>query len=97
MKTINNIKNLLIRLLGGITAEESNRLQIYRFYCGAVSGYCCVVSEMQKQYGKPADEWCNNVYNFVKKELNKNVTLKHHAAKGTIKGEWVKKDISKYK
>ena len=97
MKTINNIKNSLIRLLGGITAEESNRLQIYRFYSGAVYGYCSVVSKMQKQYGKPADEWCNNIYNFVKKELNKNVTLKHHAAKGTIKGEWVKKDISRYK
>lgn len=94
---MNNIKNSLIRLLGGITAEESNRLQICRFYSGAVYSYYCVESEMKKQYGKPADEWCNNIYNFVKKELNKNVTLAQEADKGTIEGEWLEENISKYK
>lgn len=66
MRIIKIIKNTLIHLLGGLTKEDRNEWIKWKYYDGKKWAYFEVYMKMESQYGKPADEWCKILYEYVK-------------------------------
>lgn len=68
------IKNAIIHLLGGVTAEECveecEEVKLISMHAARFATYCEVLEKMDKCYGMSAHDWCNNMYNFVKKTVN---------------------------
>ena len=59
------IKTLLIHLLGGVTVAESRKRGKKSFYLG-MKGACIDIRDYADSlYGKPADEWCKLMYEFI--------------------------------
>ncbi len=59
------IKNWFIHLLGGVTLEESRESDMNSFYLGRFSCIKSVRHKAISMYGKPADEWCKNMYKYI--------------------------------
>lgn len=59
------IKTWLIHLLGGVTVTESRKRGKKSFYLG-MEGTCIDIRDYAEYlYGKPADEWCKLMYEFI--------------------------------
>ena len=59
------IKTLLIHLLGGVTVTESRKKGEKSFNLG-MKGACIDIRDYADYlYGKPADEWCKLMYEFI--------------------------------
>ena len=59
------IKTLLIHLLGGVTVAESRKKGEKLFNFG-MKGACIDIRDYAEYlYGKPADEWCKLMYEFI--------------------------------
>lgn len=59
------IKALLIHLLGGVTVTESRKRGEKSFNLG-MKGACIDIRDYAEYlYGKPADEWCKLMYEFI--------------------------------
>ena len=59
------IKTLLIHLLGGVTVTESRKRGEKSFNLG-MEGACIDIRDYAEYlYGKPADEWCKLMYEFI--------------------------------
>ena len=58
-------KTWLIHLLGGVTVSESRKKYEKIFRLG-MKGACIDIHEYADfLYGKPADEWCKLMYEFI--------------------------------
>lgn len=59
------IKTWLIHLLGGVTVTESRKKGEKLFNFG-MKGACIDIRDYAEYlYGKPADEWCKLMYEFI--------------------------------
>ena len=59
---MNDIKEKLIHLLGGVTKDEQKLLAKYEYYLGTLRTCDEVLTIMKKAYGMPADQWAKHVY-----------------------------------
>lgn len=59
---MNDIKEKLIHMLGGITKDEHEMIAKYEYYLGVLRACDEVLAIMKKAYGMPADEWAKYVY-----------------------------------
>lgn len=63
------IKTWLIHLLGGVTASELQERGVDRFSLGVFVALTIVKKYSKSLYGKPADEWCKLMYEYICKQL----------------------------
>lgn len=73
------IKTWLIHLLGGVTVAENRKENQEIFYFGMISACIDIRDYADFLYGKPADEWCELMYEFIldyKKVLSMELTKK---------------------
>ena len=63
---MNDIKEKLIHLLGGVTKDEHKLLAKYEYYLGTLKACDEVLAIMKKAYGMPADQWAEYVYDETK-------------------------------
>lgn len=59
------IKTWLIHLLGGVTVAENRKENQEIFYFGMISACIDIRDYADSLYGKPADEWCELMYEFI--------------------------------
>lgn len=59
------IKTLLIHLLGGVTVAESRKRNNISFLLGKKEVCIDIRDYADYLYGKPADEWCKLMYEFI--------------------------------
>lgn len=59
------IKTWLIHLLGGVTVAENRKENQEIFYFGMISACIDIRDYADFLYGKPADEWCELMYEFI--------------------------------
>ena len=62
---MNKIRKYLIRLLGGVTKEESYEEVVYYSKTARADAILQFKRKMMSCYGQPAEEWCKNVYEFT--------------------------------
>lgn len=62
---LEKIKAKIIRLLGGHTEKEFINILPAKYYAGKSMAYLEMLSEMWRNYGKTADEWCKYIYEFA--------------------------------
>lgn len=59
------IKTWFIHLLGGVTESEKRKSNKKKFRLG-MNGACIDIRDYADSlYGKPADEWCKLMYEFI--------------------------------
>lgn len=63
-------KTWIIHLLGGVTVEESQESDKKSAYFGAYTTMYVIKKYADRQYGKPADEWCELVYKQICRQLD---------------------------
>lgn len=49
--------------------DDHSKLTEVLLHTGELQAYNLVKLEMEKLYGLPADEWCRQMYEFIKKKL----------------------------
>lgn len=59
------IKTWLIHLLGGVTVSESRKKNGKTFRLGMKGACIDILDYADSLYGKPADEWCKQMYEFI--------------------------------
>lgn len=59
------IKAKIIHLLGGSTEKDVCNILRAKYFAGKSDAYLEILSEMWNNYGKTADEWCKNIYDFA--------------------------------
>lgn len=59
------IKTWLIHLLGGVTVSESQEHYKSICYNSAYISLTFIKEYAEALYGKPADEWCKLMYEFI--------------------------------
>lgn len=67
------IKTLIIHMLGGLTIEESVESDGNCFDLGFYRAFVEIKKHADSLYGVPAEEWCKEMYEYIKKgnELQK--------------------------
>lgn len=64
------IKTWFIHLLGGVTESEKRKSNKKKFRLG-MNGACIDIRDYADSlYGKPADEWCELVYQQICRQLD---------------------------
>lgn len=61
----NKFKTWLIHLLGGVTVSESRKKYEKIFLLGMKGACIDILDYADSLYGKPADEWCKQMYEFI--------------------------------
>lgn len=61
----NKFKTWLIHLLGGVTVSESIKKSEKIFRLGMKGACIDIRYYADSLYGKPADEWCKQMYDFI--------------------------------
>lgn len=62
---LEKMKAKIIHLFGGYTKQEYRNIGRARFFAGKSDAYLTMLSEMWRNYGKTADEWCKDIYEFA--------------------------------
>lgn len=70
MIMLEKMKVKIIHLLGGYTKQEYRNIGRARYFAGKSDSYLTILSEMWGNYGKTADEWCKNIYDFTEEQYN---------------------------
>lgn len=67
---LEKMKVKIIHLLGGSTEKDVCNFLRAKYYAGKCDAYLEMLSEMWGNYGKTADEWCKNIYDFTEEQYN---------------------------
>ena len=68
--TMNKLKNKIIKMLGGFTPEEHEKLVRLQCLFEKMCSYESILDEMRFMYGCPAELWCKKIYVIVENAYN---------------------------
>lgn len=68
--TMNKLKNKIIKMLGGVTADEHRKLIRRQCLLEKMYSYESILDEMKFIYGCPAELWCKKIYVIVENGYN---------------------------
>ena len=66
---MNDVKEKLIHLLGGVTKDEHEMVLRYKRSSGELLSCELLLDMMKKAYGMPADQWAKYVYEETEEYL----------------------------
>ena len=67
---LNKLKNKIIKMLGGFTPEENEKLVRLQCLFEKMCSYESILDEMRFMYGCPAELWCKKIYVIVENGYN---------------------------
>ena len=67
---LNKLKNKIIKMLGGFTPEEHEKLVRLQCLFEKMCSYESILDEMRFMYGCPAELWCKKIYVIVENAYN---------------------------
>ena len=71
---MNKIRKFLIKLLGGVTTEDAAMDYAVGYGNGHNDCLVIVLQKMQSLNGLSADEWCKQMYNYIKEHCHEENT-----------------------
>lgn len=68
------IKEILIHLLGGVTKRENELSRSATYRKSQCDTLADCLDVMERSYGKSADDWCKEIYEYTKEMYDKAKT-----------------------